>query len=237
MRCFWSPKIWRDSVLTGCILGMACRQAFAIGTWYTSKVAWLSAVTSVRADTFADSLGRGRILNRLGGDLKIWETGDPGSFLYRGINDAGERFISVNQCSNVMNLSFNSFAFSGYFGVVDEGDCLLGSSLMITTSDGTQQTLDVSSGGGTFLGYVGDIPITWMTIEQPDASGYVALNSFSLAKPAGDLAVTGANVAPEPGSRELLIFGSGIGLASIVWKRKRLFSLGKTPCHIHADGH
>ena len=197
MHCFSSPRAWYVSVLRGCTLGMAGFRAVAQGTWYTSKASWLAAVTSERTDTFSDSLGRGRVLNRLGGDLQIWETGPNGDSLYRGVNNAGEGFISVNQQSNVLNLKFNSFAFAGYFGVVDANDQLLNKSLMVTTSDGIPYTLDRSARAGTFLGYFGDAPITWLTIEQPQASGYVAL---SLANPAGDFSVAGANVALEPGT-------------------------------------
>jgi hypothetical protein len=128
----------------------------------------------------------------------------------------------VNQTSNIMNLSFNSFAFGGMFSAVNEGDHLLARSLMITTSDGTSQLLNTSSSEGVFLGYVGDAPIAWMMIEQPEHNSYVALNSFSLASPAGDLSVSGANVAPEPDTRRLVIVGSGIGFTILVWKRKRL---------------
>jgi hypothetical protein len=203
--------------------------AVAQGTWYTSKAAWLAAVTSVRTDTFSDSLGRGRVLNRLGGDLQIWETGPNGDSLYRGVNNAGEGFISVNQQSNVLNLKFNSFAFAGYFGVVDDNDQLLRTSLMVTASDGSQQSLDLTSSAGMFLGYFGDAPITWITVESPDASGYVALNNFSLANPAGDFSVAGENVAPETGTRELVMFGTAVGLAVIIIKRKRLLTAGLFP--------
>jgi hypothetical protein len=229
MRCFASPRTWYVSVLTGCTLGMAGFPAVAQGTWYTSKAAWLAAVTSVRTDTFSDSLGRGRVLNRLGGDLQIWEEGPNGTTLYRGVNNAGEGFISVNQQSNVLNLKFNSFAFAGYFGVVDENDQLRNTSLMVTTSDGTPYTLNLSASAGTFLGYLGDAPITWLTIQQPQGNGYVALNSFSLANPAGDFSVAGENVAPEPGTRELVMFGTAAGLAVIIIKRKRPLFAGLFP--------
>jgi hypothetical protein len=209
-------------MLAGCTLTLGCQPAFALGTWFTSKAAWLAAVNNVRTDTFSDSLGRGRILNRLGGDLQIWETGTDTDHLYSGINNVGDRFISVSQTSNIMNLSFTSFAFGGMFAVVDEGDYMLGTSLMITTSDGTSQPLKTSSSEGVFWGYVGDAPISWMTIEQPEGNGYVALNSFSLARPAGELSVSGANVAPEPDTRRLIIVGSGIGFTILAWKRKRL---------------
>jgi len=203
--------------------------AVAQGTWYISKAAWLTAVTSVRTDTFSDSLGRGRVLNRLGGDVQIWETGATGNCLYRGINNAGEGFISVNQQSDVMNLSFNSFAFAGYFGVVDDNDQLLRTSLMVTVSDGSQQDLDLTSSAGMFLGYFGDAPITWITVESLDASGYVALNSFSLANPTEDFSVAGANVAPEPSTRELVVFGTGVGMAVIIINRKRRWTAGLFP--------
>lgn len=229
MYCFASPRAWYVGVLTGCTLGVVGYPAVAQGTWYTSKAAWLAAVTSVRTDIFSDSLGRGRILNRLGGDLQIWEEGPNGTTLYRGVNNAGEGFISVNQQSNVLNLKFNSFAFAGYFGVVDANDQLLNKSLMVTTSDGIPYTLDLSASAGTFLGYFGDAPITWLTIEQPQASGYVALNSFSLANPAGDFSGAGANVAPEPDTCELVMFGTGMGLVVIVIKRKRLLTAGLFP--------
>lgn len=235
MHCFASPRAWYVGVLTGCTLGMFGYPAVAQGTWYTSKAAWLAAVTSVRTDTFLDSLGRGRILNRLGGDLQIWEEGPNGTTLYRGVNNAGEGFISVNQQSNVLNLKFNSFAFAGYFGVVDANDQLLNKSLMVTTSDGIPYTLDLSSSAGTFLGYFGDAPITWITVEQPTASGYVAMNSFSLAKPAGDISAAGENVAPEPGTRELVIFGTGVGLAFIIIKRKRPLFAGLFPWQSSSD--
>ena len=81
MRCFASPRTWYVSLLTGCTLCMVGYPAVAQGTWYTSKAAWLTAVTSVRTDTFSDSLGRGRVLNRLGGDVQIWETGATGNCL------------------------------------------------------------------------------------------------------------------------------------------------------------
>ena len=222
MRSFWSPTVWSAGVLTGCTLAMACNPGLAQGTWYTSKAAWLAAVTSVRTDTFSNSLGRGSTLNRLGGDLRIWETGASGKTLYRGINNVGEHFVSVNQSSNIMNLSFNSFAFSGMFAAVDEGDCLVGTSLVITTSDGTKQPLAVTSTAGAFLGYIGDAPVTWLKIEQPAADGFVALNSFSLAKPAGDFSLTGASVAPEPDSRRMVILGTSVGFVTLLWKRKRL---------------
>ena len=221
MHCFASPRAWYVGVLTGCTLGMFGHPAVAQGTWYTSKAAWLAAVTSVRTDTFSDSLGRESIYNRLGGDLKVWETGTTTSHLYGGINNVGDRFISVSQTSNIMNLSFNSFAFGGMFAVVDIKDNLLNSSLMITSSDGTSGVINTSSTDAVFLGYFGDAPITWITVEQPTASGYLALNSFSLAKPAGDVSAAGGNVAPEPGTRELVIFGTGVGLAVIIIKRKR----------------
>jgi hypothetical protein len=54
------------------------------------------------------------------------------------------------------------------------------------------------------------------------------LNSFSLANPAGDFSVAGANVAPEPGTRELVMFGTAVGLAVII-KRKRLLIAGLFP--------
>ena len=235
MRCFASPRTWYVSVLTGCTLGMAGFPAVAQGTWYTAKAAWLAAVTSVRTDTFSDSLGRGRVLNRLGGDLQIWEEGPNGTTLYRGVNNAGEGFISVNQQSNVLNLKFNSFAFAGYFGVVDENDQLRNTSLLVTTSDGTPYTLDLSASAGTFLGYFGDAPITWITVEQPTASGYVALNSFSLAKPSGDISTAGENVAPEPGTRELVMFGTTVGLAGIIIKRKRPMFAGLFPWQSSRD--
>jgi len=228
MRFFASPRTWYVGVLTGCTLGMAGFPAVAQGTWYTSKAAWLAAVTSVRTDTFSDSLGRGRVLNRLGGDLQIWEESPNGTTLYRGVNNAGEGFISVNQQSNVLNLKFNSFAFAGYFGVVDDNDQLLRTSLMVTASDGSPHTLDLSASAGMFLGYFGDAPITWITVESPDASGYVALNSFSLANPAGDFSVAGATVAPEPDTRELVMFGTGV-VAVIVIKRKRLLTADLFP--------
>lgn len=208
---------------------MAGFPAVAQGTWYTSKAAWLAAVTSVRTDTFSDSLGRGRVLNRLGGDLQIWEEGPNGTTLYRGVNNAGEGFISVNQQSNVLNLKFNSFAFAGYFGVVDENDQLRNTSLMVTTSDGTPYTLNLSASACTFLGYLGDAPITLLTIQQPQGNGYVALNSFSMANPAGDFSVAGENVAPEPGTRELVMFGTAAGLAVIIIKRKRPLFAGLFP--------
>jgi hypothetical protein len=214
---------------------MAGFPAVAQGTWYTSKAAWLAAVTSVRTDTFSDSLGRGRVLNRLGGDLQIWEEGPNGTTLYRGVNNAGEGFISVNQQSNVLNLKFNSFAFAGYFGVVDENDQLRNTSLMVTTSDGTPYTLDLSASAGTFLGYLGDAPITLLTIQQPQGNGYVALNSFSLASPAGDFSVAGENVAPEPGTRELVMFGTAVGLAVIIIKRKRPLFAGLFPWQSSRD--
>jgi len=235
MRCFASPRTWYVSVLTGCTLGMAGFPAVAQGTWYTSKAAWLAAVTSVRTDTFSDSLGRGRVLNRLGGDLQIWEEGPNGTTLYRGVNNAGEGFISVNQQSNVLNLKFNSFAFAGYFGVVDENDQLRNTSLMVTTSDGTPYTLNLSASAGTFLGYLGDAPITLLTIQQPQGNGYVALNSFSLANPAGDFSVAGENVAPEPGTRELVMFGTAVGLAVIIIKRKRPMFAGLFPWQSSRD--
>ena len=235
MRCFASPRTWYVSVLTGCTLGMAGFPAVAQGTWYTSKAAWLAAVTSVRTDTFSDSLGRGRVLNRLGGDLQIWEEGPNGTTLYRGVNNAGEGFISVNQQSNVLNLKFNSFAFAGYFGVVDENDQLRNTSLMVTTSDGTPYTLNLSASAGTFLGYLGDAPITWLTIQQPQGNGYVALNSFSLAKPAGDISTAGDNIAPEPGTRELVMFGTAVGLAVIIIKRKRPMFAGLFPWQSSRD--
>jgi len=235
MRCFASPRTWYVRVLTGWTLGMAGFPAVAQGTWYTSKAAWLAAVTSVRTDTFSDSLGRGRVLNRLGGDLQIWEEGPNGTTLYRGVNNAGEGFISVNQQSNVLNLKFNSFAFAGYFGVVDENDQLRNTSLLVTTSDGTPYTLDLSASAGTFLGYFGDAPITWITVEQPTASGYVALNSFSLAKPSGDISTAGENVAPEPGTRELVMFGTTVGLAGIIIKRKRPMFAGLFPWQSSRD--
>jgi len=235
MRCFASPRTWYVSVLTGCTLGMAGFPAVAQGTWYTSKAAWLAAVTSVRTDTFSDSLGRGRVLNRLGGDLQIWEEGPNGTTLYRGVNNAGEGFISVNQQSNVLNLKFNSFAFAGYFGVVDENDQLRNTSLMVTTSDGTPYTLNLSASAGTFLGYLGDAPITLLTIQQPQGNGYVALNSFSLANPAGDFSVAGENVAPEPGTRELVMFGTAVGLAVIIIKRKRPLFAGLFPWQSSRD--
>jgi hypothetical protein len=214
---------------------MAGFPAVAQGTWYTSKAAWLAAVTSVRTDTFSDSLGRGRVLNRLGGDLQIWEEGPNGTTLYRGVNNAGEGFISVNQQSNVLNLKFNSFAFAGYFGVVDENDQLRNTSLMVTTSDGLPYTLNLSASAGTFLGYLGDAPITWLTIQQPQGNGYVALNSFSLASPAGDFSVAGENVAPEPGTRELVTFGTAVGLAVIIIKRKRPMFAGLFPWQSSRD--
>jgi hypothetical protein len=214
---------------------MAGFPAVAQGTWYTSKAAWLAAVTSVRTDTFSDSLGRGRVLNRLGGDLQIWEEGPNGTTLYRGVNNAGEGFISVNQQSNVLNLKFNSFAFAGYFGVVDENDQLRNTSLMVTTSDGLPYTLDLSASAGTFLGYLGDAPITLLTIQQPQGNGYVALNSFSLASPAGDFSVAGENVAPEPGTRELVMFGTAVGLAVIIIKRKRPMFAGLFPWQSSRD--
>jgi hypothetical protein len=214
---------------------MAGFPAVAQGTWYTSKAAWLAAVTSVRTDTFSDSLGRGRVLNRLGGDLQIWEEGPNGTTLYRGVNNAGEGFISVNQQSNVLNLKFNSFAFAGYFGVVDENDQLRNTSLMVTTSDGTPYTLNLSASAGTFLGYLGDAPITLLTIQQPQGNGYVALNSFSLANPAGDFSVAGENVAPEPGTRELVMFGTAVGLAVIIIKRKRPLFAGLFPWQSSRD--
>jgi len=214
---------------------MAGFPAVAQGTWYTSKAAWLAAVTSVRTDTFSDSLGRGRVLNRLGGDLQIWEEGPNGTTLYRGVNNAGEGFISVNQQSNVLNLKFNSFAFAGYFGVVDENDQLRNTSLMVTTSDGTPYTLNLSASAGTFLGYLGDAPITLLTIQQPQGNGYVALNSFSLANPAGDFSVAGENVAPEPGTRELVMFGTAVGLAVIIIKRKRPMFAGLFPWQSSRD--
>ena len=229
MHCFASPRTWYVGVLTGCTLGMVGHPAVAQGTWYTSKAAWLAAVTSVRTDTFSDSLGRELIYNRLGGDLKVWETGTTTDHLYGGINNVGDRFISVSQTSNIMNLSFNSFAFGGMFAVVDIKDYLLNSSLMITSSDGTSGVINTSSTEAVFLGYVGDAPITWLTIEQPQASGYVALNSFSLANRAGDFSVAGANVAPEPDTRELVMFGTGMGLVVIVIKRKRLLTAGLFP--------
>jgi len=235
MRCFASPRTWYVSVLTGCTLGMAGFPAVAQGTWYTSKAAWLAAVTSVRTDTFSDSLGRGRVLNRLGGDLQIWEEGPNGTTLYRGVNNAGEGFISVNQQSNVLNLKFNSFAFAGYFGVVDENDQLRNTSLMVTTSDGTPYTLNLSASAGTFLGYLGDAPITLLTIQQPQGNGYVALNSFSLAKPAGDISTAGENIAPEPGTRELVMFGTAVGLAVIIIKRKRPMFAGLFPWQSSRD--
>lgn len=235
MRCFASPRTWYVRVLTGWTLGMAGFPAVAQGTWYTSKAAWLAAVTSVRTDTFSDSLGRGRVLNRLGGDLQIWEEGPNGTTLYRGVNNAGEGFISVNQQSNVLNLKFNSFAFAGYFGVVDENDQLRNTSLMVTTSDGLPYTLNLSASAGTFLGYLGDAPITWLTIQQPQGNGYVALNSFSLASPAGDFSVAGENVAPEPGTRELVTFGTAVGLAVIIIKRKRPLFAGLFPWQSSRD--
>ena len=235
MRCFVNPRTWYVGVLTGCTLGMAGFPAVAQGTWYTSKAAWLAAVTSVRTDTFSDSLGRGRVLNRLGGDLQIWEEGPNGTTLYRGVNNAGEGFISVNQQSNVLNLKFNSFAFAGYFGVVDENDQLRNTSLMVTTSDGLPYTLDLSASAGTFLGYLGDAPITLLTIQQPQGNGYVALNSFSLASPAGDFSVAGENVAPEPGTRELVMFGTAVGLAVIIIKRKRPMFAGLFPWQSSRD--
>ena len=235
MRCFASPRTWYVRVLTGWTLGMAGFPAVAQGTWYTSKAAWLAAVTSVRTDTFSDSLGRGRVLNRLGGDLQIWEEGPNGTTLYRGVNNAGEGFISVNQQSNVLNLKFNSFAFAGYFGVVDENDQLRNTSLMVTTSDGLPYTLNLSASAGTFLGYLGDAPITWLTIQQPQGNGYVALNSFSLASPAGDFSVAGENVAPEPGTRELVMFGTAVGLAVIIIKRKRPLFAGLFPWQSSRD--
>jgi hypothetical protein len=216
-------------MLAGCTLTFGCQPAFALGTWFTSKAAWLAAVNNVRTDTFSDSLGRGRTLNRLGGELQIWETGTDTDHLYSGINNVGDRFISVSQTSNIMNLSFTSFAFGGMFAVVDEGDYMLGTSLMITTSDGTSQPINTSSSEGVFLGYVGDTPIAWMTIEQPEGNGYVALNSFSLASPAGDLSVSGANVAPEPDTQRLIIVGSGLGFTILVWKRKRMRLYRWTP--------
>ena len=167
MHCFSSPRAWYVSVLTGCTLGMVGHPAVAQGTWYTSKAAWLTAVTSVRTDTFSDSLGRGRVLNRLGGELQIWEEGPNGTTLYRGVNNAGEGFISVNQQSNVLNLKFNSFAFAGYFGVVDENDQLLNKSLMVTTSDGIPYTLDRSARAGTFLGYFGDAQLCGLPLISP----------------------------------------------------------------------
>lgn len=235
MHCFASPRAWYVGVLTGCTLGMVGHPAVAQGTWYTSKAAWLAAVTSVRTDTFSDSLGRESIYNRLGGDLKVWEAGTTTSYLYGGINNVGDRFISVSQTSNIMNLSFNSFAFGGMFAVVDIKDNLLNSSLMITSSDGTSGEINTSSTDAVFLGYVGDAPITWLTIEQPQASGYVAMNSFSLAKPAGDISAAGENVAPEPGTRELVIFGTGVGLAVIIIKRKRPLFAGLFPWQSSSD--
>jgi len=229
MRFVTSQNTLCAVLLAGCTLTLGCHPAFAVGTWFTSKAAWLAAVHSVRTDTFSDSLGRGHTLNRLGGDLHIWETGDPGSFLYHGINNTGVRFISVNQTSNVMNLSFNSFAFGGMFAAVDDGDYMQGTSLMITTSDGTCQPLTTSSYEGVFWGYVGDARITWMTIEQQEGSGYVAIDSFSLASPAGELSVSGANVAPEPDTRRLIIFGCGIGFTILASKRKRLRGYRWTP--------
>ena len=235
MRCFVNPRSWYVGVLTGCTLGMAGFPAVAQGTWYTSKAAWLAAVTSVRTDTFSDSLGREVIYNRLGGDLKVWETGTDTGALYAGTNNFGERFISVNQTSNIMNLSFNSFAFGGMFAVVDIKDYLLNSSLMITSSDGTSGVINTSSTGAVFLGYVGDAPITWLTIQQPQGNGYVALNSFSLANPAGDFSVAGENVAPEPGTRELVMFGTAVGLAVIIIKRKRPLFAGLFPWQSSRD--
>ncbi|MEY4915975.1 MAG: hypothetical protein RJA02_2244, partial [Armatimonadota bacterium] len=148
---------------------------------------------------------------------------------------AGEGFISVNQQSNVLNLKFNSFAFAGYFGVVDENDQLRNTSLMVTTSDGTPYTLNLSASAGTFLGYLGDAPITLLTIQQPQGNGYVALNSFSLANPAGDFSVAGENVAPEPGTRELVMFGTAVGLAVIIIKRKRPLFAGLFPWQSSRD--
>ena len=112
---------------------------------------------------------------------------------------------------------------------MDDNDQLLRTSLMVTASDGSQQALDLTSSAGMFLGSFGDAPITWITVESPDASGYVALNSFSLANPAGDFSVAGANVAPEPDTRELVMFGTGMGLVVIVIKRKRLLTAGLFP--------
>ena len=40
----------------------------------------------------------------------------------------------------------------------------------------------------------------WITVDQPTASGYVALSSFSLAKLAGHISTAGENVALEPGT-------------------------------------
>jgi len=100
--------------------------AVAQGTWYTSKAAWLAAVTSVRTDTFSDSLGRESILNRLGGDLKVWETGTDTEHLYGGTNNVGDRFISVSQTSKIMKLSVISFAFGCMFAVVGKLDSVFG---------------------------------------------------------------------------------------------------------------
>jgi hypothetical protein len=79
------------------------------------------------------------------------------------------------------------------------------------------------------LGYVGDAPVTWMKIEQPDANGFVALNSFSLAKPSGDLSLTGSNIAPEPDSQRMVIVGTGVSFMTFIWKRKRLRFYRWTP--------
>ena len=94
MRFVTSQNTLCAVLLAGCTLTLGCHPACAVGTWFTSKAAWLAAVHSVRTDTFSDSLGRGHTLNRLGGDLHIWETGDPAvAFRIVVVNYAAILFI------------------------------------------------------------------------------------------------------------------------------------------------
>jgi len=101
--------------------------------------------------------------------------------------------------------------------------CVIGNSILTESEVVTKQSLGVSSSEGVFLGYIGDAPLTWTKIEQPDANGFVALNSFSLAKPSG------ANITPEPDSQRMVIVGTCVSFVTFIWKPRRLRFYRWTP--------
>jgi len=153
-------------------------------TVYTEEAAFLAALAGpyfleeFNGYTYGSytepSLLLGPDVNGFACTITPWPVGDT---LY-----SGDGNMSTNLAADAMRATFTGtpvYATGGWFFAGDISGNYISQEVTITLSDGTTHTFTPPN-GATFLGFIADVPLTYINIEAPDspAVGWPTMDHF-----------------------------------------------------------
>lgn len=166
--------------------------AHATITMYTSKPAFLAAVSASGTDTFDNISNTGTTngpVTRNAGSYAYTVTASPSNLLF-GAGSGTDHWLSTNTATETIlfnGIASSARAVGGYFFASDiNGAFLTGINITVTALSGASQSTTTFTAANTtsFVGFVSDQPLTSLTVvtvQPPSGFAWPTVNDLVLA--------------------------------------------------------